>query len=102
MFDNISTLKILIISSNVKFRSELKRDLYVSHNNVIVAHDANEGFRLAFTVSPSVILLDWSKSSNEFFMFSRKMKKNQKTSSIPVFSLEDVNHFSTKNGTKHC
>jgi two-component system alkaline phosphatase synthesis response regulator PhoP len=79
--------KILVVEDELEVRMMLKDLLGREGFEVILASDGEEGVELADTENPQVILLDISMPGMDGVECCRKLKADNKTSSIPVIML---------------
>ncbi len=80
--------KILVIDDEEDLTFFVKANLELSGDyEVFVATSGKEGIRAAIRSNPDIILLDIMMPRMDGFEVIRKLKKNRKTSGIPVIML---------------
>ena len=79
--------KILLVDDDPDFVAATKAILESQPYEVIVAHEGEEGLRLAKEVSPDLILLDVIMPVKDGFTAAEQFKKDPELSKIPVIML---------------
>ena len=79
--------KILVVDDELEVRMMLQDLLGSKGFEVILASDGEEGVALADTENPQVVLLDISMPGMDGVECCRKLKADDKSSSIPVIML---------------
>ncbi len=83
----MSQAKILIIEDEAAIRDMLKFTLSSSDYEVIEAENAEEGWKLALTQTPDIILLDWMMPGTSGVELAKRLRNNDKTVEIPIIML---------------
>jgi CheY-like chemotaxis protein len=79
--------KILLVEDNEMNRDMLSRRLQRSGYAVITAHDGEQGYTLATTEHPDLILMDIGLPIMDGWEATRLLKSNQRTRHIPIIAL---------------
>jgi two-component system cell cycle response regulator DivK len=79
--------KILLVEDNEMNRDMLSRRLQRSGYSVITAHDGEQGYTLATTEHPDLILMDIGLPIMDGWEATRLLKSNQHTRHIPIIAL---------------
>ena len=79
--------RILVIDDDPDLLNFVRRVLELEFFEVLLAHDPQEGLSLAFTSSPSVIILDVAMPGMTGLAVCRKLRKHVATRSIPILML---------------
>jgi two-component system response regulator len=80
-------VKVLLVEDNEKNRNMLSRRLIKRDYEVIMAVNGQEGFDMAGTVDPDIILLDMSLPVMDGWEVASKLKADDSTSGIPIIAL---------------
>jgi CheY-like chemotaxis protein len=80
-------VKVLLVEDNEKNRSMLSRRLIKRDFEVVMAVNGQEGFDMAGTVDPDIILLDMSLPIMDGWEVARRLKSEDSTSRIPIIAL---------------
>lgn len=92
-------IKVLLLEDDPYYLELYSNRLRGSDFDVAVEADEDEGLKRAEQHNPDVIVLDISLPKNDDFSFVEKLKKNSKTSTIPVVILTDLDdEYSKKKG----
>lgn len=78
---------ILVVEDNEMNRDMLSRRLERKGFRVIVAKDGGEGYHLARSQSPDIILMDMSLPVMNGWDLTRRLKSEIATSQIPIIAL---------------
>ena len=78
---------ILLVEDNEMNRDMLSRRLERKGFRVIVAKDGAEGYQLARSQSPDIILMDMSLPVMNGWELTRRLKSEVATSQIPIIAL---------------
>lgn len=78
---------ILLVEDNEMNRDMLSRRLERRGYRIIAAKDGAEGYLLARTESPDLILMDMSLPVMNGWEVTRRLKSEMKTSHIPIIAL---------------
>jgi len=81
---------ILFIEDEEAFQETLGKLLEGEGYNILKAYDGEEGLRRAEVEQPSMILLDLVLPKKDGFEVLQELKKNKKTSQIPVLVLTNL------------
>lgn len=79
--------KILLVEDNEMNRDMLSRRLERKGYSVITAQDGGQGYALAYSQSPDLILMDISLPVMNGWEVTRLLKANQGTRHIPIIVL---------------
>lgn len=79
--------KILLVEDNELNRDMLSRRLQRRGYEVVVALDGQEGFRVAETDAPALVLMDMSLPVLDGWETTRRLKASPATRGIPVIAL---------------
>jgi len=79
--------KILLVDDDVDFVETTKIILESKPYQVIVAHDGDEGLRMARKEKPDLILLDVIMPVKDGFIAAEQLKKDPQLSKIPTLML---------------
>jgi CheY-like chemotaxis protein len=79
--------RILLVEDNEMNRDMLSRRLQRRGYSVTMAHDGEQGFSLACSELPDLILMDISLPLVDGCEVTRRLKANPKTRHIPVIAL---------------
>jgi two-component system cell cycle response regulator DivK len=79
--------RILIVEDDEMNRDMLSRRLERRGYEVLLAGDGAEGLRVAAAEHPDLILMDMSLPEVDGWEATRRLKKEDQTSSIPVIAL---------------
>lgn len=85
-----ATLTLLIIEDDASLATMYWRLFEKEGFKIIVAHDGEEGLKLAIDNTPSAILLDNLLPKINGLEVLGQLKKNEKTKSIPVLVLSNL------------
>ncbi len=80
-------VKILLVEDNEMNRDMLSRRLAKRGFEVVMAVDGAQGFEMAGSAQPDVILMDMSLPVMDGWAATRKLKADASTRSIPVIGL---------------
>tara|TARA_Y100001968_G_C18788136_1_gene449925 strand:+ start:6 stop:371 length:366 start_codon:yes stop_codon:yes gene_type:complete len=80
-------MKILLIEDNELNRDMLKRRLERNNFNVACAINGQEGYEMAKSISPDLILMDLSLPEIDGWTLAGKLKNDSSTSKIPLIAL---------------
>ncbi len=78
---------VLLIEDEEHIRAIVEYNLQMDGIEVYIAEDGPTGLDLATTKEPDVILLDWMLPGMDGLKVLEKLKADQGTKSIPVFTL---------------
>ncbi|MEM9687011.1 MAG: response regulator, partial [Bacteroidota bacterium] len=84
--DTPMTHKLLIVEDNTELRNYLKKELS-NHYKIYTATNGNEGLRVAKEETPDIIITDVIMPEMNGFDFCIHIKKDLKTSHIPLLML---------------
>ena len=87
---NTLAQKILIVEDDKFLRDLIQQKLNKEGFATVVAIDGEEGVRMAQAESPHLILLDLILPGIDGFEVLKRLKEDQKTSSIPVIVLSNL------------
>jgi len=87
--------KILLVDDDLDFIESTKTVLESEHYEVVVAHEGEEGLRLATEEKPDLILMDVIMPIKDGFSAAEQLKKDPQLSKIPTLMLTA---FATKRG----
>lgn len=87
---NTVARKILIIEDDKFLRDLIQQKLNKEGFTTVTAIDGEEGVRMAQSESPHLVLLDLILPGIDGFEVLKKLKEDQKTSSIPVIVLSNL------------
>lgn len=79
--------KILLVEDNEMNRDMLSRRLSRRGFEIVIATDGQEGFDLAVTGAPDLILMDMSLPTMDGWETTRRIKAHPPTAGIPVIAL---------------
>ena len=79
--------KILLVEDNEMNRDMLSRRLQRRGYSVVIAMDGEQGFSLARSETPDLILMDISLPLMDGWEVTRRLKANENTRHIPVIAL---------------
>jgi len=79
--------KILLVEDNEMNRDMLSRRLQRKGYFIVIAQDGEQGFSLACSEDPDLILMDISLPLMDGCEVTRRLKANPKTSHIPIIVL---------------
>ena len=79
--------KILLVEDNEMNRDMLARRLSRRGFEIVIATDGQEGFDLAATGAPDLILMDMSLPTMDGWETTRRIKAHAPTAGIPVIAL---------------
>jgi len=79
--------KILLVEDNENNRDMLRRRLERSGYSVIVAPDGEQGYALARSENPNLIIMDISLPTMDGWEASQLLKANEATRHIPIIAL---------------
>lgn len=79
--------KILVIEDEAAIRDMLDFTLSSSGFEVAQADNAEEGWKLALSINPDLILLDWMMPGTSGVELAKRLRQNDKTALIPVIML---------------
>ncbi len=79
--------KILLVEDNEKNRNMLSRRLTKRDYEVVMAVNGQEGFDMAGSTDPDIILLDMSLPIMDGWEVARRLKADDATSAIPIIAL---------------
>ncbi len=79
--------KILLVEDNEKNRAMLSRRLIKRDHEVIIAVNGQEGFDMAGSVDPDIILLDMSLPIMDGWEVAQRLKADDATRTIPIIAL---------------
>jgi len=82
--------KILLIDDDQTFIESLKRLLEDNDYNVVFSYSGNDGYAMAESELPDLILLDLLMPSPDGYETYKKIKEGEKTFKIPVIMLTGV------------
>lgn len=82
--------KILVIEDNKFIRKVIKNKFSGENYNVVEAIDGERGIMMAREEQPDIILLDLVLPEIDGFEILQKLKKESKTSKIPVIILSNL------------
>ncbi len=80
-------MNILLIEDNELNRDMLTRRLERKKFTVICAEDGQQGFDMAQSIIPDIILMDLSLPIIDGWSTAKKLKANKATKSIPIIAL---------------
>lgn len=83
----MSQSTILIIEDEAAIRDMLKFTLTASGYLVLEAPSAEQGWQLALSEKPDLILLDWMLPVMSGVAFAQKIRQNSQTKNIPIIML---------------
>lgn len=90
-------MKQILIVEDEKILAEMYRDKFVQESfEAILAFSAEEGLEILKKEKPDLILLDILLPKANGITFLTKIKKDQKTSSIPVVAFSNYDDPKTK------
>jgi len=78
---------VLVIDDDIVVLKAVRAYLEKAENSVIVAHDSEEGFNLARTGNPDLIILDLNMPGKDGYETLEDLKRNASTRRIPVVIL---------------
>jgi len=81
-----NTKTLLIVEDNAELRNYLKKELAKTYT-ILVAKDGKEGIEIALKKLPDLIITDVMMPEMDGFEFSVNIKKDVKTSHIPILML---------------
>jgi CheY-like chemotaxis protein len=79
--------KILLVEDNEMNRDMLSRRLQRKGYSVVTAHDGEQGYALACSEMPDLILMDISLPVMSGWEVTRLLKANESTRHIPIIAL---------------
>ena len=79
--------KILLVEDNENNRDMLRRRLERSGYSVIVAPDGEQGYALARSENPNLIIMDISLPAMDGWEVTQLLKANEATRHIPIIAL---------------
>ena len=79
--------KILLVEDNENNRDMLRRRLERSGYSVIVAPDGEQGYALARSENPNLIIMDISLPTMDGWEVTQLLKANEATRHIPIIAL---------------
>jgi CheY-like chemotaxis protein len=79
--------KILLVEDNEMNRDMLSRRLQRYGYSVITAHDGRDGYAMASSEAPDLILMDIGLPEMDGWQVTRLLKSNQETRHIPIIAL---------------
>jgi len=79
--------RVLVIEDSPTQAQEIAAHLSERNIDVMIAKDGPQGLRLAAETQPDVILLDVNLPSMNGFQVCRRIKRDEKTTEIPVIML---------------
>ena len=79
--------KILLVEDNENNRDMLRRRLERSGYSVSVAPDGEQGYALARSVNPNLIIMDISLPAMDGWEVTQLLKANEATRHIPIIAL---------------
>jgi CheY-like chemotaxis protein len=90
---------VLLVDDDIDFVIANRTALEAAGYQVIVAHNGNDGMRLARENQVDVAVLDvMMDSPEEGFILARNLRKDEKTKGIPLLMLTSVNEVNRKAG----
>lgn len=78
---------VLLVEDNEMNRDMLSRRLERKGYRVVTAHDGGQGYDLAHSASPDIILMDISIPVMSGWELTKKLKSEEATRKIPVIAL---------------
>lgn len=84
--DMATTHTLLLVEDNMELRSYLQQ-AFKSQYKVVVAHDGEQGLKIAKDILPDVIITDVIMPRMNGFDFCKEIKTDMRTSHIPVLML---------------
>lgn len=82
--------KVLIIEDELNLRRSIEQVLSAEGYAVLSASDGEEGFRLASSEIPDMILLDLILPKKDGFSVLKELRENSATQKIPVIVLSNL------------
>ena len=79
--------KILLVEDNEMNRDMLSRRLERHGYHVVTAYDGRQGYAMASTEEPDLILMDVGLPEMDGWEATRLLKSNSRTSHIPIIAL---------------
>jgi CheY-like chemotaxis protein len=90
---------VLLVDDDIDFVFANRSALEAAGYQVIVAHNGNDGMRLARENQVDVAILDvMMDTPEEGFILARNLRKDEKTKNIPLVMLTSVNEVNRKAG----
>jgi two-component system cell cycle response regulator DivK len=78
---------VLLVEDNEMNRDMLSRRLERKGYHVVTAHDGGQGYDLAHSASPDIILMDISIPVMSGWELTKKLKSEEATRNIPIIAL---------------
>lgn len=78
---------VLLVEDNEMNRDMLSRRLERKGYRVVTAHDGGQGYALAHSASPDIILMDISIPVMSGWELTKKLKSEEATQNIPIIAL---------------
>jgi CheY-like chemotaxis protein len=90
---------VLLVDDDIDFLLANRTALEAAGYQVIVAHNGNDGMKLARENRVDVAVLDvMMDTPEEGFILARNLRKDEKTKNIPLLMLTSVNEVNRKAG----
>ncbi len=80
----MQAIKILVVDDEASIRDMLRMALELSDFEVIEADSARQAYQLIIDDSPHLMLLDWMMPGESGMAFLQRLRKDERTASLPV------------------